>query len=75
MDLKDELKESVAEAKNAKATQNAWVFNARKEASDHEMHRFLWIILIVVSSLSIAGLYTAVLWFVTDFVSSILSWR
>ena len=47
MDLKSELQESVAEARNAKATQDAWVSAARSEASNHQIKGGIWLILII----------------------------
>lgn len=74
MDLKNELKESVAECKNAKATQNAWVSNARNEANKHNSRKNFWIVIIIVLSLTIGGLYTEYLSWITEYVSSIYGW-
>lgn len=74
MDLKSELQESVAEARNAKATKDAWVLNAKSEATTHSILMIIWFILIVVFSISIAGLYTKNFSFMTNIVSSILGW-
>ena len=74
MDLKSELQESVAEARNAKATQDAWVTAARSEASNHQIKGGIWLILIIGFVLAIAGLFTTYLSFATNVVSTVLGW-
>lgn len=74
MDLKEELRESVAEAKNAKVKQDAWVRDARANASSHDAAKTIWIFMVVVLALAIVGFYTTYLSFITSIISSILGW-
>lgn len=74
MDINGELKDTITESRQAKATKDKWVSDARSNASSHGTKKAIWIILIIILALGIGGMYIDALSMVSNIVSKVLGW-
>lgn len=74
MDINSELKDTITESRQAKATKDQWVLDARSKASSHGTKKAMWVILIIILALGIGGLYIDALSIVSNYVTKVLGW-
>lgn len=74
MDINSELKDTISESRQAKATKDKWVSDARNQASSHGTKNAMWVILIIILALGIGGMYIDALSIVSNYVTKVLGW-